>query len=573
MFPRFTHVALLLAMFGPSLVHGSKRFLADGAKYHHAQINSTAFRDDIVSAMDFMLGCGGQVASQKAHTIQKILAPMWRTLPKTTDHEHIDRRSLRYLVHRYFMKTSSLMIRGFEPSRLVNESHWGVADILSQMVPAFVESVLEAPHAKNIGFSITDAVHMVVMLEQLLFDSESTLLGKVYQDQHKPMQRSLSYSGLKQVLEQYLVEWLVDGDEDDMKMLAANRTLTQEVVPHFEELVKFMEGRINTLLYTRWQGVSKNGGKDLWASKFSFADAHEIVGDITRSFASYWQSECDVMKLSLVAMDTHNTGRVPLSKFYNQAISTDWRFGESEAYLRELGALDESSTQIGPQVIIPNYIQATSNCIVSTSHYLVCCASECESLMGDIELTIGAPMAFPEELIAVVGNMTAETTVDDDDFPMLEGALADQLDQIAEKHGGKVPLHGRLFAQWLHYVFPRECPFPHRIGMVSAVTPAQYGDEYIATSSDMRKLASNATASDIPIAVAKEELEWMSQWSPEEEFMVDYSSEFGMSLQRRLLLLAAAILFLTFGLTGGIIGCSSSNNIKKSDRKKHALLV
>jgi hypothetical protein len=572
MFPRFAFVLFLIGVFGPSLVDGSKKFLADGGKYHRASINSTAFKDDVMSAMSFMLGCGGQVTSHKVHTIRKTLAPMWATLPKTTDRDHIDRRSLRYLVHRYFMQTSSLMIRGFEPSRLVNESHWGVADILSQMVPAFVESVLEAPHAKNTGFSITDAVHMVVMLEQLLFDSESTLLSKVYKHQSKPMEKSLSYRGLNQVLEQYMVEWMVEGDEEDMKVLASNRTLTKEVVPHFDELIRFAEGRINALLYARQQRASKSHGKDIWDVKFSFADAHNLVAGITQSFASYWQSECDAMKISLVAMDTHNTGRVPLSKFYNQAISTDWRFGESEAYLRELGALDESSSQIGPQVIIPNYIQATSNCIVSTEHYLVCCASECESLMGEIELAIGAPMAFAEELLPIVGNMTAQTTVDDDDFPMLEGALAEQLDQIAEMHGGKVPLHGRLFAQWLHYAFPRECPFPHKIGMVSAVTPAEYGDEYVATKSDMRKLASNATASDIPITMPKEELEWMSQWSPEEEFMVDYSSEIGMSWQRRLLLLATAILFLTFGLTGGIIGFGASSK-KVGFTRKHSLMV
>ena len=28
----------------------------------------------------------------------------------------------------------------------------------------------------------------------------------------------------------------------------------------------------------------------------------------------------------------------------------------------------------------------------------------------------------------------------------------------------EVPLHGRLFAQWMHYAFPRHCPFPHVSG-------------------------------------------------------------------------------------------------------------
>merc|ERR1719331_452592 len=114
------------------------------------------------------------------------------------------------------------------------------------------------------------------------------------------------------------------------------------------------------------------------------------------------------MKTALTGMDTHHTGRVPLAKFYGTALDTDWRFGESEAYLRELGALDETSSWRGPQVVIPNYLQATSNCIVSTSHYLVCCVNECESLMGEIEVAIDAPSAAPDELLAVVSNMTTE---------------------------------------------------------------------------------------------------------------------------------------------------------------------
>merc|ERR1719456_902915 len=185
-------------------------------------------------------------------------------------------------------------------------------------------------------------------------------------------------------------------------MILSNRTLLTEVVPHFEELVKFAEGRMKTLQFARHQNIPKGHGRDTWANRYSFEDAHEIAGGITRSFQSYWQSECESMKGALVSMDSHHTGRVPLSKFYNTAINTDWRFGESEAYLRELGALDESSALTGAQVIIPNYIQATSNCIVSTAHYLVCCQNECEHLLGEIELALRSPTALPEDIVQVV---------------------------------------------------------------------------------------------------------------------------------------------------------------------------
>merc|ERR1719230_2176026 len=131
--------------------------------------------------MGSMLGCGGEADREHVKEITSTLTPMWRTLPKSYD--RIDRRSLRYLVHRYFMQTSSLMIRGFEPTRSINESHWGAADILSQMVPAYVESVLESRHKTQQGFTLQDAVDMVLMLDQLIFDSEGSLLETVYKDQ------------------------------------------------------------------------------------------------------------------------------------------------------------------------------------------------------------------------------------------------------------------------------------------------------------------------------------------------------------------------------------------------------
>merc|ERR1719384_1041018 len=35
-----------------------------------------------------------------------------------------------------------------------------------------------------------------------------------------------------------------------------------------------------------------------------------------------------------------------------------------------------------------------------------------------------------------------------------------RLGEIAEHHDGYVHLHGRLFAQWMHHAYPRECHFP-----------------------------------------------------------------------------------------------------------------
>merc|ERR1719162_2898048 len=311
--------------------------------------------------------------------------------------------------------------------------------------------------------------------------------------------------------------------------------------------MKFAYGRIKTFDFARQHKLTlangkKGGSKDAFSMKYSFRDAHKIAGGITRNFQSFWQSECETMKDALVSMDSHATGRVPLAKFYNTALDSDWRFGESEAYLRELGALDETSSWLGPQVVIPNYLQATSNCIVSTPHYLVCCSNECEHMMGEIERAIDAPTALPSTIVDVVRQMTHMTSLEEDEPPHLSKALLDQLEQVAKNHGGVVPLHGRLFAQWLHYVFPRECPFPHKSGVVSSATPMEYGEEHIASKQDMKKHASTAEETAIPVHVAKEELQWMSQWSEDEELMANYASELGGSWSKTFLLLVGALL-------------------------------
>merc|ERR1719316_2303474 len=111
----------------------------------------------------------------------------------------------------------------------------------------------------------------------------------------------------------------------------------------------------------------------------------------------------------------------------------------------------------------------------------------------------------------------------DDEAPKIDDALRSQLLRIAETHGGKVPLHGRLFAQWLHYVFPRECPFPHKAGSAAAHTSPMDFEYVLAAKEEMVKHAygrENATADwEEKVGAAPEDAHWMSQWSDEEELV------------------------------------------------------
>jgi len=489
------------------------------------EIDATAFRAEIHNAMAETLGCGRLVDEAQLSEIERVLSPMWEASPKNTN-GRIERGQLRYLAYRYFMRRFSVMIRGFEPSRPLNASEWGAADILSQQVPAFVESTMESHRVAMHGFDLRDAVHLVATLEQLIWDSETTLLEQVYHRQMRPVHDQITRNGLSKILQEYAMKWIL-GEQITPAVtpgLLNNPKVLEGAFPMWPTIVAFLEGQIRALDFKRQRLPTRKGASGL-AQQYSFHDAHEIVGGITQNFASFWESECTEMKDQLIAMDTHGTGRVPLSKFYGTGLDADWRFAESESYLRELGALDETSTWQGKQVIIPNYIQAASNCIVSTPHYLVCCASTCEALLGELEAGVGRPVGTSEEILQLVRGMASPAALDGDEPPRLMGTLAAQLDQIASAHGGKVPLHGRLFAQWLHYAFPRDCPFPHRAGAAAARTPAQFGQGYLATREEMtsQAQAENASeASQMSSLLDREELPWMSQWSDEEELIADY---------------------------------------------------
>merc|ERR550532_2795732 len=158
------------------------------------------------------LGCGGHIGRGQLATIERQLKQMWRALPKNTK-GRAERRSLRYLAHRYFAQRYSIQVRGFEPSRPANASGWGSDDILSQRVPAFVERALESKHAEENGFDLQDAVYMVATIEELIFDAESATLERVYRDQRKPMDKSLTRAGMEQVLEDYMMHLFLGNDE------------------------------------------------------------------------------------------------------------------------------------------------------------------------------------------------------------------------------------------------------------------------------------------------------------------------------------------------------------------------
>eukprot|EP00928_Gymnodinium_smaydae_P060902 TRINITY_DN447_c1_g1_i1.p1 TRINITY_DN447_c1_g1~~TRINITY_DN447_c1_g1_i1.p1 ORF type:complete len:599 (-),score=108.42 TRINITY_DN447_c1_g1_i1:105-1688(-) len=469
------------------------------------------------------MGCSpdGKAAEGRQHLaeIERVLAPMWRVAPKIAD-ERIEWRMVRYLAHRYFMQSSSLLIRGLEPARQVNDSHVGAADILHTRVPSLVD-VIEGKRSSR-GFSFDDTVAMIATLNQVIFDSESALLEVAYNFELKDTTATLTHDELYKVVETYVVHWL-HGDPQSVRILLSQPSLLQEHIPQWDAIRALITGLLKHMEFFRQRSPRVGSGFNTLMQRYSFDDAHQVVASLTRTFGSFWDTECQSVKASLVALDRTGTGRVALSDFYAANAKGEWRFGESEAYLRELGALDESSVQ-GNQVIIANYLQGANNCIIANSHYFVCCKNECEGVLNGIEEVVGFSVALPEEILNSLANMTNF----DDESLRIETIMETQLRRIAETHGGKVPLHGRLFAQWLHYLMPRQCPFPHKAGAHSAQAPAEFGQDYLVSTADLERHASaeGSDATDASTLSGElDEAQWMSQWSEDEELIADYSEQ------------------------------------------------
>merc|ERR1719203_141336 len=126
----------------------------------------------------------------------------------------------------------------------------------------------------------------------------------------------------------------------------------------------------------------------------SFDDSVELVKELKHNFGSFQDLECKTLKNKLVDMEYQGSGRVRLSRFYGEALGGDWTLGESVEYLRNLGALDETNPKM-PSLVIANYINSPTNCLVASGFYSVCCFDECFGLMRDVESMIAAPRATP----------------------------------------------------------------------------------------------------------------------------------------------------------------------------------
>merc|ERR1719416_185212 len=242
------------------------------------------------------------------------------------------------------------------------------------------------------------------------------------------------------------------------------------------------------------------------AKDLTFGNVVEDVLALNDHLGSFQDIECRSLKAKLAEMEYKGTGRVLLSDFYHAGLKGDYLFNENSDFLSKLGALDETDIR-HPSVIIANYLASQANCLAATGFHSICCIDECEGLMSHLEQAIAEPTATPGRIVEVVSGLRSDTV----DAPRnLSASLLTRLGEIADHHEGLVPLHGRLFAQWMHHAYPLECPYPH----VAGTTRPQTQDEWIEetgqediSATEVARLALSKLQKPKPVQNA--ELPWM----------------------------------------------------------------
>eukprot|EP00931_Biecheleriopsis_adriatica_P092942 TRINITY_DN666_c0_g1_i1.p1 TRINITY_DN666_c0_g1~~TRINITY_DN666_c0_g1_i1.p1 ORF type:complete len:556 (-),score=106.15 TRINITY_DN666_c0_g1_i1:81-1748(-) len=430
--------------------------VSSASKFRSKSSAGYAYDTPAIDVFSATLSQGQSTTSRRIENIKANTLPTFESLPKN-EFGKLAPRAFHHLLREYFIKEHGWLISGLE-----SHSNPGSADLLGVQIlkdkaPELMEWLLDASKTSR-GFSRAEAALVVSVLEQLLFKESHALLSDSYMLNGFFKEELLRADDVHEVLTSLLV-LLKDGDERRQSKHGDAQTHRAE-----KQIISSGGTWDMTFQYAQEAFENFTTARAADVHEFSFDDVSQITDILVEGYGKWQQTDCTWMQQDLMSMDSDGSGRVPLSRFYGQQPHAHFVFSESVEYLRTIGALDESDAS-EPKVFIANYVGGPSNCVADTAYFSVCCFTGCQQLMAQLEAEVRAPTANPDYLLSLAGNLSST-------FIKAPRVLPDKLQKkmhsIADHHGGMVPLHSRLFSQWLHHAFPLECPFP-QINQESAV--------------------------------------------------------------------------------------------------------
>jgi len=452
----------------------------------------------------------GSVGDARLRRLQDLLGPTYKALPKNAA-GNLGHQAVRYVLHRLFVQQHGWFIRGLEAS---NHTSWHPEDkpaTVKEWVPDFLQGFLEKRWGDR-GTNLGELAAVAAALEDLVRKEATGRLQTAYEFHGLPLDQPVPEHLVQEAIDTYFVAYLKKGNfsAEDMMELHYKKQIFGRQYAGYREVTAWLNELVDRRMTPMRTG------------RLNFTAVSNIASEVGETFYAFNDMECRSLKKILQGLEGKKAGRVRLSAFYNASLYSHWRFNEKADYLKKLGALDDSDPQ-QPKVIVPNYVMSRPNCLEASNLYAVCCRNECEDLMARLEKTIGSSVADP----AIIADLVAAIPSDTVTAPRnLSESLLDRLKQVARINFGHVPLHGRLFAQWMHHAYPRECPYPHEVGTTRPQTPDEWMEEtgyQMATASEeemKKQVASDTCASDtLPVDTSCGDETDELPWSEAEELL------------------------------------------------------
>jgi hypothetical protein len=370
------------------------------------------------------------------------LSPMYASLPKN-ENSNLDHLIARYALHRFFIERHGWSIEGLAP--VDAERQATPMSSLSQWMPDYLVNSIEQLLGTS-GVTLREMAVLAATFEDLIHREASKRLEDVYDLLNLPKDAILHEKEAFEAIKLYMTMYTSGGNttvrtkEDVMQKKGGLNLRTKKWLKEVQ--VKVAE---------EYEMCDVKTGD---CGRLDFKAATRVVEEISEQYRSFNEHECEDLTQTLES-EADSPGKVALADFYKEGLHGAWNFTESADYLQALGALENAGSN--PHVLIPNYVSSRPNCLATSSIYVVCCRSKCESMLSELENAAKAPLADPNQIMDVLGQQFDSTSVAG-------------LKHVAKQHGGKVPLHGQDFAQWLHEVFPQSCPRPHTSG-ISHIQP------------------------------------------------------------------------------------------------------
>merc|ERR1719310_458900 len=447
--------------------------------------------------------------------IERTLAPMYATLPKNANGK-LGHATVCYALHRYFVQQHGWFIKGMSP----DGSGWNGSSTTTPMqerAPAHVQDLLER-HLGSRGLSLRELAALASVLHSQVGQEYLGRSDRAYRITGAPIEGRATEQQFTKAITLWMTMLIIwpDMHRVNNKQILGAESRMRRYFPHWDDLLLWVQDVRQSVAYTQRTRQNPFVGES-----FELEAMHQVAAEVPRRFGWWHDQLCVDMKSALLEMEgTRSTGRVSLGAFYGgKSAGKDWRFIESVDYLRQLGALDESDPR-RLRVIVPNYLIGPNNCIEASEVHTYCCKDECGELVAEVERGVAAPTGAPGDIANIVSQISSDTV----DAPRnLTLGLVGKLEEVARRHGGRVPLHGRLFAQWMHHAFPLECPHPHVSGTTAPMTADKFQNSVanvsVTTSERHHYIAAQASLQALP------EGEESLVWSDEEELLTYYDFE------------------------------------------------